>query len=144
MSRRSIITALADKFKLINGSAPYQINIFNNSYPYLKFWDEVVDFPSVYLSAGSEIRDYLPGNFKWGYLNISVKLYCKGDDSQEQLEQLLEDVEFCIDSNRVMVYDNTTGAETTEIQITSITTDEGLLSPYAIGEINLQVRYQVM
>jgi hypothetical protein len=28
--------------------------------------------------------------------------------------------------------------------ITSITTDEGLLAPYAVGEINLQVRYQIM
>jgi len=28
--------------------------------------------------------------------------------------------------------------------IQSITTDEGLLYPYAVGEINLQVRYQVV
>jgi hypothetical protein len=41
------------------------------------------------------------------------------------------------------VYDET-GAETTEILITSITTDEGLLAPYGVGEINLQVRYALV
>jgi hypothetical protein len=58
------------------------------------------------------------------------------------LESLLQDLETCIDNNRVLQYDGS--HETTEILITSITTDEGLLDPYAIGEINLQVRYQVM
>jgi hypothetical protein len=142
MSRKSIVTALADKFKLINGVAPYQINIFDNSYPYLKFWDEVTDFPSIYITPGSEVREYLPGEFKWGYLSVSIKLYCKGDDSQDQLEKLLEDVELCIDLNRQLIYEGL--SETTEILITSITTDEGLLAPYAVGEINLQVRYQVV
>jgi hypothetical protein len=28
--------------------------------------------------------------------------------------------------------------------VTSITTDEGLLAPYGVGEINLQVRYPIM
>jgi hypothetical protein len=71
-------------------------------------------------------------------------VYCKGEDSQQELETLLEDLEKCIDANRVLVYDNTKNYETTEILIQSITTDEGLLAPYAVGEINLQVRYQVM
>jgi hypothetical protein len=61
-----------------------------------------------------------------------------------QLEQLLEDIENVVDSNRSVVYDTTKNYETTEILIVSITTDEGLLQPYAVGEINLQVRYQIM
>jgi hypothetical protein len=145
MSRRtSIIKALAEKLKLIDGTAPYKVNLSGNAYPKLKFWDEVEDFPCVYLSPGSEMREYHPGDFAWGFLNISVKLYCRGEDAQDQLEQLLEDVEHCVDTNRVLVYDTNTGADTTEILIQSITTDEGLLAPYAVGEINLQVRYAVM
>jgi hypothetical protein len=144
MSKRiSIVKALAEKLKTIDGSSPYTVNLYNNVYPKLKFWDEVTDFPAVYMSAGSEVRDYLPSHFAWGYLNVSLKVYCKGTESQEQLEDLLTDIENCIDTNRVLSYDST-GGETTEILITSITTDEGLLAPYAIGEINLQVRYQVM
>lgn len=145
MSKRtSIVKALAEKLNLIDGNAPYSTNLFNNAYPKLKFWDEVNDFPSVYMSPGSEQREYLPGDFTWAYLGVSLKVYCKGEDAQEQLELLLEDIETVVHNNRVLTYDTTNNYETTEILVVSITTDEGLLAPYAIGEINLQVRYQLM
>jgi hypothetical protein len=145
MSRRtSIIKALVEKFKLIDGQEPYSVNLFNNAYPKLKFWDEVEDFPAVYLTPGSEQREYLPGNFTWCYLGVSIKVYCRGESAQEDLENLLVDLETAIDANRVLVYDADKGYETTEILISSITTDEGLLAPYAVGEINLQVRYTHM
>lgn len=144
MSKRtSIVKAIAEKFKEINGEVPYSTNLYNNSFNKLKFWDEVQDFPCVYVTPGSESREYLPSDFTWGYLGVAIKVYCKGENSQSQLEELLSDLETCIDSNRVLQYDDSTN-ETTEILITSITTDEGLLDPYAVGEINLQVRYQVM
>jgi len=145
MSRRtSIVKALTEKLKEINGSSPYRTNLFNNAYARLEFWDSVEDFPSVYLTAGNEIREYLPADFTWGYLGVSVKVYCRGEDAQEQLEALLEDIERCVDNNRVLVYDAANNYETTEILIQSITTDEGLLMPFAVGEINLQVRYALM
>jgi translation elongation factor EF-1beta len=146
MSRRtSIVVALSEKIKTIDGTGPYQTNLQNQCFPKLKFWDEVNDFPSVYLSPGTELREYHPADFAWGLLAVCVKVYCKSEDNaQEQLEQLLEDLEHCIDSNRRVVYDSINNYETTEILIDSITTDEGLLAPYAVGEINLQVRYQIM
>jgi len=142
--RTSILKAIVEKLKLGLDGSQYETNIYNNAYPKIKFWDEVNDFPSIYGSTGSETRDYLPGGFTWGYIGISLKLYCKGEFAQDQLEQLLEDVESVIDKNRVLEYDTTNHYETTEILVVSITTDEGLLYPYAVGEINLQVRYQLM
>ncbi len=145
MSRRaSIVKALVAKLQTISQDAGYQTDLAEAAFPFLKFWDEVNNFPSIYCTAGSEAREYLPSDFAWGYLALSLKVYCKGDDSQQLLENLLEDIEKCVDANRVLVYDETNGYETTEILITSITTDEGLLVPYAIGEINLQVRYEIM
>jgi len=140
--RISIVTALAEKFKVIDGNAPYNSDLFDNSYPKLKFWDEVQDFPCVYLTAGTEIREYHPADFTWGFLNISVKVYVRSEnEAQQQLEDLINDLEIVIDANRVLVYDTTNSLSTTEILIQSITTDEGLLAPYGVGEINLQVRY---
>ena len=144
MSRRtSILKALIEKFKALDG-INYPSNIYNNAKPILVFWDSCNDFPAIYGSTGSEQREYLPSNFTWAYLGISLKLYCKGEDSQDQLEQLLEDVESVIDANRVIVYDPIKNYETTEILVASITTDEGLLAPYSVGELNLQVKYQLM
>jgi len=146
MSRRtSIVKALAERFKTIDGTAPYVTNLQGLSFAKLKFWDEINDFPSVYLSPGTELREYHPADFAWGMLGVCVKVYCKSEDTaQEELEQLLEDLERCIDANRQLIYDTDNNYETTEILIDSITTDEGLLAPYAVGEINLQVRYQIM
>ena len=145
MSRRtSIIKALTEKLKLIDGTGNYKSNIFGNAFNYLKFWDETNDFPSIYVVAGSEQREYLPSDFTWAYLNLTLKIYCKSEDSQQRLEELLEDVENVIHDNRVLIYDETNGYETTEILVTSIITDEGLLAPYSIGEMTIQVRYALM
>lgn len=145
MSRRtSIITALADKFSTLLNGTTYPSNVYGNAYAKLKFWDEVNDFPCVYMSPGAEVRQYEPSAFAWGFLNVSIKAYTRGEDAQMQLEQLLEDIEKVVDHNRSLVYDTTNNYETTEILVVSITTDEGLLKPYAVGEINLQVRYQIM
>lgn len=141
--RRSILVALSEKLKDLDG-INYTSNIFNNSYPRLEFWDTVSDFPAIYMSAGSESREYLPGNFTWAFLGVSIKIYAKGEAAQDEIEQLLEDVESVINSNRVLEYDAINHYETTEINVVSITTDEGLLSPYSIAEINLLVRYAIM
>lgn len=139
--RTQILKALIAKINDSLDGTQYTTNLYSNGHAKLKFWDEVNQFPAVYSSPGSEQREYLPGNFTWGYLGISLKLYCKGENSAEELEQLLGDVESVVDANRVLVYDSTNNYETTEILVSSITTDEGLLAPYAVGEINLQVRY---
>lgn len=146
MSRRaSIVSAVAEKLKVIDGTGTYKTNLYNNSFDKLKFWDEVNDFPSVYVVAGSETREYMPAAFAWGFLNVCIKVYTKGEDAQLLLENLLEDIENVIDSCKgVLAYDETNGYETSELSITSIVTDEGLLNPYGVGEINLLVRYQVM
>jgi len=146
MSRRtSIVTALAEKLKVIDGTGSYKTNLFDNSFAKLKFWDEVSDFPAVYIVAGSETREYMPAAFAWGFLNVSLKIYTRGEESQQLLENLLEDIESVIDGLRgVLIYDVTNNYNTSEISITSITTDEGLLAPYSVGEINLLLRYQVM
>lgn len=146
MSKRtSIVKALTERLKVLDGNSTYSSNLYGNVYAKLKFWDEVNDFPCIYVVAGSESRDYMPSNFSWGFLNVSLKVYTKGEEPQEELETLLEDVEKVLDGTLgVVVYDTELNHTTSEISITSITTDEGLLNPYGVGEINLLVRYQIM
>lgn len=147
MTRRtSIVKAITAKLnQVLDGSDPsYHTNIYSKAEAKLKFWDECNEFPALFVTPGTEMREYLPGDFAWGYLGVCIKVYVKGDDATEQLEALLEDCERVIDANRVLVYDTDNNYETTEILIQSITTDEGLLAPYGVGEINLQVRYQLM
>lgn len=145
MTRRtSIITAISEKFKENLNGITYPSNVYGNAYPTLKFWDEVNDFPCIYMSPGTEIRQYELSAFAWGIMNVSIKVYTRGEDAQMQLEQLLEDIEKVLEANKGLVYDATKDLVTTEMLVVSITTDEGLLKPFAVGEINIQIRYQVM
>ena len=68
MSKRSkILNALVDKLKDIDGTGTYNSNLSKNVFPRLKFYDEVDEYPEVYVTTGTEQRDYLPGGFKWAY-----------------------------------------------------------------------------
>lgn len=145
MSRRqAIAAAIADRIKDIKKSNGFKTDLFEAVEPKLRYWDEVNDFPSVYVTAGGETRDYLPGEFKWGFLTLSIKAYTKSDIAIEELEYLLEDIEKVLDSNAQLVYDQVRNYFCTDINVISINTDEGLLLPYGVGEIIIQVRYQVM
>ena len=142
-ARGSIVDALITELKNIDGtSGIYNIDFNDNVSNRLEFWDEVNDFPSVSVVAGNEFREYLPASFKWGYLTITIRVYVYTEDTIEELEKALVDIEAVIDQSQNLNYD--TGKTTEEIQITSITTDEGLLVPYGVGEVTLQVRYEVI
>ena len=142
MSKRSkIVNTLVNKFKDINGSSDYQSNLLGNVYNKLLFWDEVSDYPSVYLNAGQESREYLPGGFKWAYLLVTLRIYVRNEEPQEELEKIFEDIEKIIDNNGNLEYD--TNMFTEDIKILSINTDEGLLTPIGVGEVTLQVMYDL-
>jgi hypothetical protein len=142
-SRRAAITkALADKIEEINGRGVYYKSIAEVS-PFLKFWDEVVEFPAVHLNAGSESREYQAGGYKDRFLNVTLRLYVNQDDSVNALDELIQDVETVIEDNSVLGYLDRDGVSqcTQQITVLSIDTDEGVLDPLGVGEILIEVRY---
>lgn len=143
-ARRNIVDALVSELKKIDGTGKFKTNIFSNCIGRHKFWDECTDFPTVCVVDGQEQREYLPGGFKWGYLGISIKLYVKAEEPSEPLQDLISDIELVIDNSTTLAYGLMPGQQTAEIRVTSIVTDEGLLAPYGIGEININVQYQVL
>ena len=142
MSKRSkIVNALVSKLKEIDGNAPFISNIFNNVENKLVFYDEVNDFPYLYVTAGPEQREYLPAGFKWAFLSVTIRVYVNAENPHEALEAIFEDIEYIVDTNGNLDYDN--GNTTEDIQILSINTDEGLLAPIGVGEIDLLIRYDL-
>ena len=141
--RLGIVRALTEKLKEIDGNGDFNSNVYGNVHPKLMFWDEVREFPSIHLNAGSETREYQGGGYKDRFLSVTVRIYVQDEDATEALEELLEDVETVIETNSRLTYTNRRGDEesTQQITIVSITTDEGVLEPLAVGEILLEVRY---
>ena len=143
-SRRSnILKALAEKLKGIDGSGAMLTDVANNVHPFLKFWDEIEEFPAIHLNAGSETRQYQAGGYKDRFLGVVLRCYVNEENAQEALNLLMEDVETVIEENSRLQYsDKQNNLFTThQITVVSINTDEGVLEPLGVGEILIEVQY---
>jgi len=145
-SRRKEITALlVDKLKEIDGQAvggtnyTYNTNVFNNVNRSIRFLDEVNDFPSLYLSAGTENRDFNSLSLTVATLDVTIRAYVYGEDNSQSLaDDMIQDIEHVIYS----LGDNPDKG-ILDITIDSISTDEGLAAPYGIAEVELTVVYRL-
>lgn len=143
MSKRAnILDKLKEIFDAQLDGINYTSNIYSNSATRMLFPDTLPDYPYLCMSAGRETRDYLPNSFKWGYLEVTLRLYIHDeDDTLSRLEPFLEDIESVLDANNEIEYE--TGKYTRLTTINTIVTDEGLLMPMGIGEIQLTIQYDL-
>ena len=143
-ARKKIVDALVEKLKGINGIYPYNSNVFNNVHGHMIFLDQIQEYPKLCVVAGDETREYQPGEFKWRFLTLEVRVYISNqEDSQEALAILMEDIERVIDENDILTYDDTVSPnlKTTSLTLVSLSTDEGVLAPLGIGEMVIECRY---
>tara|TARA_B100002019_G_scaffold257200_1_gene241106 strand:+ start:489 stop:944 length:456 start_codon:yes stop_codon:yes gene_type:complete len=141
--RANIINALVEKLKNIDGSGAFLSDVANNVHPYLKFWDEVEDFPALHLNAGSETREYQAGGYKDRFLSVTIRCYVNEENAQDALNALMEDVETVIEENSNLQYSDAQNNlfNCQQITLVSIDTDEGVLEPLGVGELLIEVRY---
>ena len=141
--RANIVNALAEKLKDINGAGAFLSDVQNNVHPFLKFWDEVDQFPAVHLNAGAETREYQGGGYKDRFLSITIRCYVNEEDAQDALNILMEDIETVLEENAQLEYldKQNNSFKTQQITIISIDTDVGVLEPLGVGEILIEVRY---
>lgn len=140
--RMAIINALVEVISKIDGSGHYRTSL-SSVEPRLKFWDEIQEFPAVHVSAGSETRQYQTAGYKDRFLNVTIRCYVREENPTEALEALLEDIETVLEENSSLAYLDSTGAQqrTQQITIIGIDTDEGVLDPLGVGELQVEVRY---
>jgi len=140
--RQQIVEALVELFKTnLTGDSPYISNVYENVKGKQIFWDDVTDWPLICVYSGPETREYLPGNFKWGFLTVNMRLYVNDEDASDRLEELFDDIEAILDSNNDLTVDG--NDLSTDIRILSLADDEGLLNPLGVGEITLEIRYEI-
>ena len=144
--RKEIINIIIAALKEIDGQAvigknyTYNNNLFNNVFRGIKFLDEVNDFPSLYISAGTENRDFNSKSLTVAELDVTIRAYVYGQDNSQSLaDDIIQDIEFVI--YQQIAFDPDKGI--LDITIDSISTDEGLAAPYGISEVNLLVAYRL-
>ena len=144
--RTEIVDFVVTQLKEIDGgvssfnpSYTYTQNVFNNVFRRIKFLDEVNDFPSVYVSAGTEIRDFNSKSLTVATLDVTIRAYVFGEDNSQSLaDNLVQDIEHVIYS----IGDNPDKG-ILDITIDSITSDEGLATPYGLAEVELTIVYRL-
>ena len=141
--RANIIAALATELKKINGAGQFLVDLNNNVSTRLMFWDEVDDFPCVHLNAGSETRTYQGAGYKDRFLAVTIRCYVNEEDAQMSLNALMEDIETVVENSNSLQYTDKQNQiyNVQQMSIISIDTDEGVLEPYGVGEILIEVRY---
>ena len=132
----------------LNGTGIYVNNIYENVTNKVLHFDDIQDFPYISVTPGPESREDMPSNFTWATITMYIRIYVENnEDAQGELESLISDIENVVDTHLNLSYNVTTsqGLEirnTVDNSIITITTDEGLLDPNALGEVVLEVRYE--
>jgi|TARA_X000000950_G_C13863804_1_gene639851 hypothetical protein len=146
--RRNIVNFLVDNLKLIDGtSSPlgsyrFKSALHGNVYRGYKFIDEINDFPSIYVVAGSETRNYQTTGTTQSQLVISLRGYVYDEEYElinENYGNITSDLEHVI-YNLPRTHSD---YQILDVIIQSINTDEGLLTPYGIVELQILISYEV-
>lgn len=140
--RNAIVKALKSKLEDINGRSPY-VSSLVEVHTKLRFFDDIRNFPSAMIVAGTEVREYQAGQYRDRYLDVRIILFIQEDNPLDACEALLEDIETVIEENGRLEYEDRTGTTQTthDITILSISTDEGTLDPISVGEMTIRVHY---
>jgi hypothetical protein len=146
--RRNIVNFLVDNLKLIDGTKSplsnyrFKTDLHENVYRGYKFVDEINDYPAVYLVAGKETRSYQTAGTTQSQLLIALRAYIYDEEYElinENYGNLTSDIEHVI-YNLPKTHSD---YQILDIVIQSINTDEGLLTPYGIVELQILISYEV-
>ena len=104
-----LVTQLKEIDKAESGfdsSYTYNTNLFNNVFRKIKFIDEVNDFPALYLSAGTENRDFNTKSLTVATLDVTIRAYVVGeDDAQRKVDDLVKDISIVLqDHDEAIMY----------------------------------------
>lgn len=143
--RKEILNTLKSELKNIDGDvSPYDSsytfvsNLYSNIIRGFKFIDEINEFPSVYIHGGEELRIYHSNGLVDAELPVVARCYVKSETPQSDLDKISQDIEHMLEN---IPNEETLGIM--DISIDVISTDEGLMDPYGIGEIFFNVFYEL-
>ena len=113
----------------------------SNVHKHFKFLDELNDFPSVCFVAGTERRDQLGAIRRLATIDIALRGYVFDENIVDKAEILAQNVESKVDSFSANVAARANGVS--DARVVSFRTDEGLLQPYGVADLEVQILYDV-
>ena len=105
----------------------------------MKFLDQINDFPYICYHVDSSDVTHIGAGERYYNMNINIRGYVRGEDSQSLADQLALDIEDAADSFRDAA---TSTHMIVDSRIVSVSTDEGLMEPNGIVDMSIEVSYQ--
>ena len=108
------------------------------------FLNEVNDFPFVTFLPREELRTHRGDGRKFATLNISMRAYVFNGDPGGESIAAAEDIAIDLEQDVIDQFaasHRDLGVE--EARVRNFTTDEGLLSPYGIADLEVAILYEV-
>lgn len=142
---KAFVQEIISKF---NGTGDYVTNIHGSATNKTTHFDMVQNFPFISVTPGPESREAMPSMTTMAELTLYFRVLVNNpNDAQGELESIISDLETLIDASNYIEYERLTPSgiqtrRTISADITNITTDEGLLDPYAMGEIVVLIKYE--
>ena len=111
------------------------LNSIEQVFKRYKYLDEINDFPSITFVPRGETRDHRGAGRKLATLQIDLRLY-EYDRDIAELDLRLREVE-----DQVAAAQRALGVEIA--QVVTVGTDEGLMRPYQVGDMQILITYEV-
>lgn len=138
--RGLIAEAFLEELKHITVSKGFNTDLYGNIHKNFVLPGDDPEVPMINFTTGTERIVYQPGGFQDRYLQLSIRCYVEdSSDSIRATDLIIADVERVIDgSSRLVLSDGTT---IRDMKISLIDTDQGVLAPLGVAEIEVVVEY---
>jgi hypothetical protein len=136
MSRRSEIL---QEYTATLAGANYLDNAIAHVYRGFRWLDQINDFPTICYSVQSSTLDHIGANDRYYALDITLRVYVRGEDSQALIDQMLLDVERTTENFRDV---SSPSLEVVDARVNSVSSDEGLMSPNGVGDMSITISYK--
>ena len=104
-----------------------------------KWLDSINDFPYISYNVQDSSLYHIGANFRYYAMDIALRAYVRGENSQALLDQLMLDIED-ITINFRDAADPT--LEIVDARIISTHGDEGLMEPYGVTDMRITITYR--
>jgi hypothetical protein len=107
----------------------------------LKTIDEINDWPTICFTPGTESRQHFGGGLRWATTLIQLRgyTYDAGIDAMTAAEDLARSIEDVVDQFRA----SHPSLNVVQMRVSSIRTDEGVMEPYGIADLLIELTYEV-
>jgi len=115
----------------------------NNVYRTYKYIHDLNDFPAITFIPRQEQRDHFGDQQKHGIITVQLRCYVyDGDtaDIADECERLADQIEEAVDTFSDTYYDL---YEVEEARVVSLRTDDGLMTPYGVADLQVSILYRL-